>query len=223
MLFIINFVFASILVIFAPVTGTLDYEVWGKSWGTMVFLQVHILDCTASNTWSHLITCLYRIWQVQVILIKASSRRVMITRETIFLWLGSIYFFMNFWVTWNYNLFPKYKVIIRFTAIKNELVTCVFLWEEFCFVLHPVFLSSDLQCVCAQSDKPLWIFVNIKKHPVLLFFLGAQACVLTFSTVDYASFEDVSKWKEKVIQVMSEQFFDVQINCIAIFISFVNN
>ena len=192
----------------------------GEPWFSSRSIYSTALHQTRDRTWSR---AYYRIWQVQVILIKASSRRVMITRETIFLWLGSIYFFMNFWVTWNYNLFPKYKVIIRFTAIKNELVTCVFLWEEFCFVLHPVFLSSDLQCVCAQSDKSLWIFVNIKKHPVLLFFLGAQACVLTFSTVDYASFEDVSKWKEKVIQVMSEQFFDVQINCIAIFISFVNN
>ena len=31
-----------------------------------------------------------------------------------------------------------------------------------------------------------------------MLFLGAQACVLAFSTVDRDSFEAISKWKTKV-------------------------
>lgn len=86
------------------------------------------------------------------------------------------------------------KIIVINKTLANSLAA-----QEKCFIVH-------ILCIPLQFSKCFKIFYvdNFRRwlktgfDGVCSCFLGAQACVLVFSTTDRESFQAIDSWREKV-------------------------
>ena len=75
--------------------------------------------------------------------------------------------------------------VVQITDCATKLYAVIF-----STVFHVVICTTV--CMTCRNVLSLYAYTNI------LFVLGAQACVLAFSTVDRDSFEAIESWKRKV-------------------------
>ena len=89
--------------------------------------------------------------------------------------------------TVNYCCILRFSVYFRFSIVKIMMV------GNRCGVAGRKCLHAS-DCVCSHSP------VLRVLDELCILFSGAQACVLSFSTVDRDSFEAIESWKRKVGQ-----------------------